>query len=458
MKQPRLGRSIVTAVFLAVVSGCASVPAAPSHASREAPPRPPKTSQEDEYDGWLWKSLTGKRPAAGDAASTAWPADNAAVVPASATQPISTDAPAADAAPAASSVYRPNASQVYPPVAPVAVPQKKKKSIFDPSDLGPEQMYKSMKSVVGMGPDEPLARKSFQEGESLFRERKYDLAAPKFKVAADRWPDSLLEEDALFMLGESYFFCDKYSAAHDTYGILLKKFENSRYLDTVARREFAIGRYWEQMDAKNSQWPITPNFTDKTRPWFDTFGNAVDAYQRVQMHDPNGPLADDARMAMGNAYFARDKHEEAALQYDYLRKEYPQSKHQVHAHVLGLKSTQKTYQGADYDPTPLNNADQIARSALTQFPRELGEEKARVMQMSKDITENKALRDYAMGEYYEGKRCYGAARFYYQNILKEHPLTQTAQKAKERYAAIADKPDAPKNHFRWLTQALGDPE
>ena len=101
------------------------------------------------------------------------------------------------------------------------------------SDLAPENIYKNVKNAAGYGPDEKIARAAMHEGKTLFRDKKYKEAAAKFATAADRWPDSPLEEDALFLKGESEFFSDQYPKAHDTYGGLLKKYSNTRYLDTV---------------------------------------------------------------------------------------------------------------------------------------------------------------------------------------------------------------------------------
>jgi TolA-binding protein len=115
---------------------------------------------------------------------------------------------------------------------------------FDWSDLSPDNVVKNAKKAVGLGPNEELARSRFQEGRALFEQQKYSEAAEKFESAAGRWPDSVLEEDALFWQGESYFFSDRYSKAQDASDNLLKKYDNSRHLDTVVKRLFSIGRYW----------------------------------------------------------------------------------------------------------------------------------------------------------------------------------------------------------------------
>ena len=124
--------------------------------------------------------------------------------------------------------------------------------------------------MIGKGPNEPLATAAYAEGETLFRQAKYKEAAEKFKIAYKRGPDLPFEEDAMFKSGEAYFFCDRYAKSDDGYGQLLKKYPHSLYLDRVVARRFAIARYWEQVDMVTHHLPVTPNWTDKTRPFFDT--------------------------------------------------------------------------------------------------------------------------------------------------------------------------------------------
>jgi outer membrane protein assembly factor BamD (BamD/ComL family) len=322
---------------------------------------------------------------------------------------------------------------------------------FDLSDLAPQEIAKDIKKAAGYGPNEGIARGLFKEGKALLDQKKFDEAVGKFKSAADRWPDSVLEEDALFLLGECYFFTDQYPKAQDTYDNLLKKYDNSRYLDTVVRRLFAIGHYWEQLEDKNPHWPITPNLTDGERPLFDTFGNALKAYETVRLKDPTGPLADDSIMATASAYFRKGRYEDAAYYYDLLRKEYPQSEHQLQAHVLDLQSKLRMYQGQMYDGRPLDEAEKIADQTIRQFRHQLGAEAARVAETRDRIAEQKAQRDWATAQFYEGKKQFGAARLYYQYIIKDHPASETARRAQARLEEIRNEPDQPVNRFRWLT-------
>jgi TolA-binding protein len=344
------------------------------------------------------------------------------------------------------------------PSAPVSIKDAKpeeKKTGFEWSDLEPENVWKKMRAATGHGPDEKIARATMQEGQVLFRDKKYVEAAEKFATVADRWPDSPLEEDAWFLQGESEFFSDQYSKAHDTYGGLLKKYTNTRHLDTVAAREFAIGRYWEQLEGVKPTWPVTPNFTDKSRPMFDTFGFAVQAYERVRMYDPTGPLADASVLALANAYFRRGQFENAAYNYDLLRKEYPNSKYQMSAHVLGLQANMRLYQGTTYPIGPLNNAKKIADQTLNQYGDKLGKERDRIALARARIIEEKANREYILAKYYEQHDYFGAARMYYQGVIDEYPTTEKAKEAKVRLDAIKGKPDVPPSRLAWLTGMFG---
>jgi outer membrane protein assembly factor BamD (BamD/ComL family) len=410
---------------------------------RSAPPLPPGVDPH-EYnkpvpDNWLFPRLMGRDPQPPNPAPTgvSQAAPGSQVVQASATEPV-TD-------PAHTSIVPPAGSKDDP-----LTKKEDEESDFLES-LYPTNIYKNVKKMTGYGPDEKIARAAFKEAEELYVQKKFEEAAPKYATAASRWPDSPLEEDALFKLGECYFFTDQVSKAYDTYNKLLKKYEFSRYLDTAGSRLFAIARYWDEYQVAEPHWPITPNLTDKKRPLFDTWGHSIKAYEQVRLNDPTGPLADDSVMATANTYFKNGRYEDAAYNYDIIRKEYPKSEHQVNAHVLGVQSKMNVYQGPDYDGLPLKEAEEISQQALTQFPDQLGPEKQRMIQTKNEIIAQEAQRDWQTAQYYDNKKYYGAARYYYREVIKAHPQTKFAEMAQARLEEIKDLPADPPNRFKFLT-------
>ena len=318
----------------------------------------------------------------------------------------------------------------------------------------PKNWKKGWYRMTGRAPNEPIARQAYAEGDALFKAGKYAEAAEKYKIAAIRWPESTLEEDAMFMLGESYFFSDQYYRSSETFARLLKQYENSRHLDRVVVRDFAIARYWEREADKHLA--LVPNFTDKTLPYFDPLGNGIAVYESIRLNDPTGPLADDATFATANAYFLDRRYEDADYHYELIRKEYPHSEFQLQSHLLGLRAKLRTYQGAEYDDKPLGESDKLINSTLQQFGAEIAEERDRLVRVQRAIRAQRAEREWENGEYYYRRKYYRAARVYYSNLLKTYPDTNFAEMAQARLDETKNFRPVPKNYWTWVGRVFGE--
>ena len=317
--------------------------------------------------------------------------------------------------------------------------------------LDPKKNYAKAKEAVGLGPDQQEAQQAFVDGQSLYSAGKYGRAAKKFAEAADRWPNSTLERQALHQEANSYFFDDKYIDARETYVEMLEKYPNSPQVDSVVERLWSIAKYWEKHDQQNHHWPVTPNLTDETRPWFDTVGNSIKTYENIQLYDPTGPRADDAVMAMAGIYFRQGRYGEADHYYQLLRQQYPRSEFQFEAHLLGLQTKLRKYQGPEYDGAPLEEAKVLAKQLQTQFAGRLtDEERERLVQTQGEVSRAIVERSMQMAEHYENTGHYGAARIYYAEVLQKYPESQVAAAAKDRLASIGGEPDVPEEPAKWL--------
>lgn len=308
-----------------------------------------------------------------------------------------------------------------------------------------------VKSQLGMGPDQEIAKQAYAEGEDLFRKQEYSDAAEKFEEAVKRDATGEYEQDAMFYLAESYFFANEYSKAVGKYNDLLDKYPNTQHLDKVVRRQFDIARYWEKHHDHEPHWVTTPNLLDDTRPWFDTLGNAMKTYETIRLKDPTGPLADDSIMATANSYFLRGRYNDADYNYQLLRTEYPQSEHQFEAHILGLQCKIRKYQGPNYDGTPLEEAKKIVKQLKQQFGGQLTpEERDRLNTQLAQLNQAVAERDYSVAQYYDETEHYISAKYYYAKIAREFPESELAAKSRERYEQIAGEPDHPESSVGWM--------
>ncbi len=300
-----------------------------------------------------------------------------------------------------------------------------------------------------------MARGALAKADGLFREKKYDEAVPLYKKVIDRWPDSAIEEDALWQLAECWFFTDRYPKAEDCYDELVKKYANTRYLDRIAQRQFQIAQYWVAIDEKQHLPVIVPNLMDRSRPLFDTRGRALKAYDHVRINDPRGPLADDSIMAAANVHFLHRQWLDADYFYGLLRSEYPDSDFLLPAHLFSIQAKMRAYQGPGYEGGMLNDAELLSDQVLVQFPDQLTkEEEERVIRTRAEIAAQQALRHWKRAEFYAKGEHYTSARIYYALIARDYPKTMLAQQARDRLTELAGREDVTDNPFPTLTAWL----
>lgn len=317
----------------------------------------------------------------------------------------------------------------------------------------------------------PEASRLFEEGESMYKLGEYAAAEKLFRQVAKGYKDYTIREEALFMLAECQFQQKEYPGADDSYGRVTKEFPSTRYLDTISQRRFEIARTWlgfpdivtssdvepvnfdkpsdtppppASPDAPRGlsySIPIWPNWTDKTRPAFDTKGRALVALKSIWLDDPTGPLADDAIMLTASHHLREGNFVEADHMYATLRKEYPKSRHLENAFVLGSHVKLMSYQGPAYNGTSLDEARQLRESTLRIYPNTPDRE--RLLAEIQKIEDAAALRDWKVVEYYQKQRKPRAVAVYCKEVIKNYPNSQYAVMARETLAKIdaADKAD-----------------
>jgi outer membrane protein assembly factor BamD (BamD/ComL family) len=328
--------------------------------------------------------------------------------------------------------------------------------------LKPTYVYAKAKDQLGYGPSTAVAREKFIEAEAVYAEalaangdergRKFELAADLYVKAADNWPNSLLDEDARFLAGESYFFSDQYAKANAQYELLIKQHPNTRHMDVIDARRFTIAQYWLDYDKRDPQNFASVNFFDNRFPWRDTRGNAYRVFDKIRIDDPTGKLSDDATLAAANAYFAQGDYEKADQFYTDLRKTFPSSEHQFTAHFLGLKTKLLCYEGPDYSGDPLDQAEQLLKQTRRQFPKQASAEEDYLKRVLAEIRFKKAERLWTMGRYHELRQEYRASAFYLDQVARDYNDTPFADDARERIAAHTSDPPVPPQKLEWLVE------
>ena len=328
------------------------------------------------------------------------------------------------------------------------------------NDFAPENLSKTTKRLTGYGPNREAAKALYQEAEDLFRKASeqqgeertasFLAAAGKFNEAAERLPDSALQQDALYMAGDSFFFADAYSQANDAYEKLVKAYPNNRYLDVVDQRRFTIAKYWiQRYDASPESWWAV-NVSDRARPWRDTRGHALRVFDKIRLDDPTGRLADDATLAAGNERFAKGEFIKADDFYADLRKNYPTSEHQFTAHFLGLKAKLLTYRGADYSGKSLDESEKLIKQMRRQFPRDSAAEREFLDRSWAEVRYKKAERDWNRAAYHDARAEYRAAALHYGVVAHDYSDTPFGARAEARLKEVERFAPVPAQQLPWL--------
>ncbi|MFN0199768.1 MAG: outer membrane protein assembly factor BamD [Planctomycetaceae bacterium] len=333
----------------------------------------------------------------------------------------------------------------------------------------------------------PTPREAMEEydvAHDLFLEERYDDAQDAFKAISKKYENTPIVEDCQFMMAECEFGQKKYSWAQDGYEKLLEKYPSSRHLDTCTRRLFSIAQIWlndpsfasrselQQVDLEDkivsplpatepktvSEWPIIPNLFDRSRPVFDTPGRALEALRNIWIHDPTGPLADDALMLSASYYLRKGDYQEADRMLTLLREEYPKSPHLEDAFMIGSHVKLMSYQGANYDKRHLEDAEQLKKATLKLFPNDV--DKGRLEEELKKIDHAKALREWESVQYYMRKNLPHSAAVHCKILIEKFPETEFAERAYDLLTELgpkADPPDLrPKKSF-WSFRPLHHP-
>ena len=346
-------------------------------------------------------------------------------------------------------------------------PQKKD---LEFEDFAPENLADTFKRMSGQGPEPAAAEQTYRAAEQTYQAARkvlageqqgnpqelFENAADQYRRAADQWPNSTLEHYSLFMLGESLFFADRYPEAEEAFAELLKKYPNSRYLDKMQGRRFQIALYWLQLDDADHQSFYEFNVTNSERPTRDTFGHAVRVLDRIRLDDPTGALADDATLALGNAFFRRGKFIRADEYYTDLRKTFPSSDHQFDAHFLGLKAKLESYQGHDYSAVSLREAQKLLKQLRRQFPAEAAKESEALDLAEREVRFHLAERDWQLAQHHDRRQEFGAAKFYYDAVVQDFRDTPFGARSETRLAQIGGLPNEPSQPLQWLVDMFPD--
>ncbi len=309
-------------------------------------------------------------------------------------------------------------------------------------------------------PNSPEGR--LASGKELFRQGNYAHAERIFRRLGKnkKHPLPVLEE-ARFLEAECLRMQGHYPRAADTYVDLLNKFDRTQYKEQAIQRMYDIANYWlddtrnqmrEDRERKEGKrWLVSPIFItfDKTKPFLDREGRAIEKLEQVRYHDVAGPLADKALFMCGCVKFFRNDFAEADYYFSQIHERHPNSELAPQAVELAIISKHLSTGGSDYDGRKVAEARMLVHAAFNNYPELADNKKEFLSRQLVGITLQQAEKDFKVAQFYERTKHPGSAYFCYEIVRRRYPGTPYAERAGERMADLRAKGEEPQQASWW---------
>jgi tetratricopeptide (TPR) repeat protein len=290
---------------------------------------------------------------------------------------------------------------------------------------------------------------------------------------ARRQKDKPFSEEVRFRAAESLYQRRLYPQAADAYRQLLAAFPTGCHRKQVVSRLFDIARYWlkdsweavgQVSKLEGKDWivwlypcdvfsnilPDTPTIfrralfcrnlfhKDKTKPFFNEEGRAIELLAFVHASDPGGPLADKTLFLMGHLHYFREDYRRANECFSRLLKKHPNSLFVLVARELAIKAKLMVADCSEKDAHLFAEAKKLIFEALRE--RDHSDERKRdLVGLLRTISVNQAEIAFKAAEACQLADQIERACSQYELICDNYPNSYCAMRAKERLEVLKSR-------------------
>jgi outer membrane protein assembly factor BamD (BamD/ComL family) len=328
--------------------------------------------------------------------------------------------------------------------------------------LRPEAPPGPAESLVLRGdrlePDKPAVESKdasdLAGAHELYRRGEYAKAERLFHCIADNTKNPVpIAEEARYYEAESLRQQGRYPRAADTYVKMLNDFPSGSYREQAVQHIYDIANYWlddtreemrEKRDRKEGKrWFVGQHFInwEKSKPFLDEEGHAIEKLEQVRYNDMTGPLADKALFLMGSVKFSNEDYREADHYFSALVELHKDSPLASQACELAIISKHMSTGGSDYDGRKVAEARRLVHAAFENYPELASKEDKRAFleRQLVGITMQQAEKDYKIAEFYRRTGHPESAYFYYEIVRRRYPGTKFFDLATERMHELRAK-------------------
>lgn len=271
---------------------------------------------------------------------------------------------------------------------------------------------------------------------ALIRKLLRDKEPRKALKSAERflstYPNSADREEAMLLGGQAEMGRGRYYQAFEWFEKLLAEFPAGRYYEWALTREFEVAEAFlagkKRVVLKVFRMPAVDD--------------GLEILLRIAEHAPGTAMAEKALMRIAEHHNSRGEYIRAVEAYDRFVEMFPKSEQAGYAALQAARASLAQFKGVEYDDTPLLEAEQRFRSFSEKYPAEADREN--VSETLRHISETRASKLYATGDYYRRSGRSRSAAYYYRLVMKEFPETDWAARAEETLILLGTTVTAPR--------------
>jgi len=223
-----------------------------------------------------------------------------------------------------------------------------------------------------------------------------------------------------FIKAEMLFCEGKFAKAARSYEKFLAEYPRSELYGAALDREFAIATAFLAGQKK----PILKVF--KIRG----YAEGTKIMEKISDRAGDAPIATKAAVAVARSLEKRGKFDEAYHKWSQISSQWPTGQLGKEALLAMARCKHAAYKGPHYDASNLISAKSYYENFKLRYPEDAKE--FDIDRKLKQINEQRAYKQFTIGQYYQKRGNKQSANLYYQMVLDNWPGSTAAKMAKEK--------------------------
>lgn len=262
------------------------------------------------------------------------------------------------------------------------------------------------------------AKEQFEEGTRLYKEKRYDKAYSAFVMVKRFYPEFERIGEADFMAAECLFRGGYYLKAYKVLEKFLKNNPDSEHRSKAIQIEIDIGKKF--LSGAKKRFVGLKIFPAREK--------GVEIIEKAIGHDPFHERVPAILMFVADTRFKDGQYAEARKCYERVVKGHPESDLRSKAKYGMVLCDTEVAPDVAYDTTDYRKVEKMCLRLEASDDGKVGEKAAKQATVMRN---NRAGKEFVVGEFYRGTGKNEAALVYYRSVVDKFGDTEWAEKAEK---------------------------